>query len=192
RCCPDLVAEALHHVGRRHELLADRLQGHDAVELLVLCLVDLSHTALAEPFQQDIRAEHQILAVALKQLIDLIRRKPAALQQIAGQRLRITESPFQLTIHFLKLGSVEQCQFGEAVDQGGDRSDGHASHSARRERPETHGDPRTVRTRVLTHLGSPFLSYFVCFAVSINSPTVSVAAWCRPCRWRGPRVARYS
>ena len=86
-------------------------------------LEDLAHAAFAEPFQQDVTAQHQLGPLAQDQLIDLEGRQPAALDQVLGQCLGIAElgRPRRELVHALRLQQAVQAK---RLDQVRDRRNG--------------------------------------------------------------------
>jgi hypothetical protein len=67
-----LALEATGAVGVAHELLADDLEGDQGAQLAVAGPVDLTHAAFPQPVQEDIGAEHQVRAVFVEELVDLV------------------------------------------------------------------------------------------------------------------------
>ena len=89
---PNLALEAAHGVGVVEPFLADELEGDDPAELPVAGLEDLAHAALAQPLQQDVRAQEKILASPLEELVGLVGSEPASLDQLPGERFRVGEA----------------------------------------------------------------------------------------------------
>jgi hypothetical protein len=87
-------------------------------------LENLPHAALAEPFQQDVLSEQQAQAAILEELVDLIRRQPAALQEIFCQQLRVGKATLQAR-DFLQVRRWQAAALMERVNQGSDRVNGH-------------------------------------------------------------------
>ena len=58
-------------------------------------LEDLPHAAFAEPLQECIRAEDKLMCLTLKNVVGLVGGDPAALEQLARQRLGLGETSLQ-------------------------------------------------------------------------------------------------
>ena len=74
----NLALKAQNHLGIVQAFLANDLEGDAAVEQLLAGLEDLPHAPFAEPFGKHEGSERQAVASALKNLVNLKRREPAA------------------------------------------------------------------------------------------------------------------
>ncbi len=108
--------EAAHGIGMRQPIGRNDLQRHDAIHLAVPRLEDGAHTAGAEPGQQHRRPQDKSFAVALHELIDLIRRQPIALQQMPAESAAIGPG---LSAEFGELVFAEQAAAAQVVEQIG-------------------------------------------------------------------------
>jgi hypothetical protein len=102
----DLAVEAAHGSGAFQPVAADDLEGDDAVHVLVLRLEDLPHATLAKPVQQPIGADQQVLAPAVDDLVDLVRRQPAAPQHLSGQGAGVRAAGFGQTTQLFELVGI--------------------------------------------------------------------------------------
>ena len=66
-------------IGVGQPFLADHLEGDAAVEHLVPGAEHLPHAAFAKSFLDDVGAKEEIARAPLEEVVDLIRRQPAAL-----------------------------------------------------------------------------------------------------------------
>ena len=75
----------------------------------VPCLEDLARAPFADSLQEDIRADHQVLASALQELIHLVRGQPATLHHFLGEGTRVGKTPFEVSQNAgVGLGRVEK------------------------------------------------------------------------------------
>ena len=72
----DLSLEPAHGIGTDQAFLADELEGNNSPQLPVLRPEDGTHAALAQLLQQDVAAQQQLLAAALKEQVGLGPRWP--------------------------------------------------------------------------------------------------------------------
>ena len=126
----DLALEAADGVGVLQALLADDLDGDDAAELPVAGLEDGAHAALAEALQQDVGAEQQARALALEELVGLVRRQPPPTDQLAGQGARLGKGGLQPD-GLVKPARLQQPAPAEGVHQTGGGVERHGNHPAR-------------------------------------------------------------
>src|SRR5713101_4635906 len=85
----NLALEAAHGKGIGQAILANDLEGDAAAQFPVARLEDLAHAAFADPLDQQVGAEQQLLAATGENLIGLKRRDPAAPEQFPGQAARV-------------------------------------------------------------------------------------------------------
>jgi hypothetical protein len=92
-------------------------------------LVHLAHASGAQPFEQDVGTEDQFLAAVLEQLVDLVRRQPAAVDQFFRQAARVAELVLQFPADDLELLGFEQLVLAQGIDQIGGRGERHGETS---------------------------------------------------------------
>jgi hypothetical protein len=88
-------------------------------------LEHLPHAALAEPFEDDVLPQDEVVAAAEEDLVDLVGGEPAALQQFAGQGARLGEARLELARDLVELRRGQQRQLAERLDEAGDGVDEH-------------------------------------------------------------------
>src|SRR5262245_66508716 len=86
---PGLPLEAPDVVRVGELVLADDLEGINAIEAEVPGLEDLAHPALADAFEQEVGTHDQLRTLAAEELIDLVSGEPATLQQHLGENPRV-------------------------------------------------------------------------------------------------------
>ena len=101
--------------------LADELERDDSSQLAVAGFEDQAHAAFAQPFQQYVRAQDQVAAPSLENLVDLIGTEPAALQQLFGQGMRFLEAPLEIAGQLVPLRRIEQATLAKQLNEGSDR-----------------------------------------------------------------------
>jgi hypothetical protein len=89
-------------------VFADQLESDQAVEFVMARLENQAHTAFAQPFEQDVGAQQQLLSLALQQLIDLIGRQPASLQELGGEGARLSKAMLEVGRDFFNLDALQQ------------------------------------------------------------------------------------
>ncbi len=115
--CQDLAPEAADGFGTREPVLADHLQGHEPVHPLLARFEDLPHAALADPFQDEVLPQDQLVSFSLEKLVDLVRRQPVALEQFPGQGAGIGEARDGLG-QLAELVGVEDSGLAQGVQEG--------------------------------------------------------------------------
>ena len=120
-----LVIEPLHDLGIGHQAAMNYLEGHHAAHGLVPGLEDLAHHAFAQPFQDQVRLEHQLAGLAGEDLVDLVGAEPFAFDQFARQRLHVGETRRQRLLQLVELTEVEELIPLEDLDERGDGRRGH-------------------------------------------------------------------
>ncbi len=128
---PDLAIEAADHFRLRQQFLADDLQGDDAVQFAVTSLEHGPHTALPEPFEQDVGTQQELLALFLRELIDLVRRQPAAFQEFLRQVSGAGKTSKQVLGQLIELGAVQELMLADGMHKAIGRSDRHAEIRAK-------------------------------------------------------------
>jgi hypothetical protein len=88
----DFAVESANGVRVAQPFLADELQGDNLAELPVARLEDLPHAAFAQPLQNDVGTQDQVLAVPQEELVGLIRGEPTPLHELPGQGFRVGEA----------------------------------------------------------------------------------------------------
>src|SRR5262249_39678640 len=116
----------------------DDLEGVNSLEGTVAGLENGTHAALAETFEQHIRAEQQLVALALQELVDLKGCQPAALHEVPGQAAWIGILQSCTLLH---LGRLQQPELADGVHKAGGGRDRHES-------------PRTNRARLGRSIGA--------------------------------------
>ena len=110
-CCrTNLALEATDSIGAGQPFFSDELDGRDTAQVSMLCLEDLPHPTFAQPLQEDVRTENEVLAFAVQQLISLVGREPTALDQFAGKGFWIGELE---GVQFFQLLCVEQAMLAK-------------------------------------------------------------------------------
>src|SRR6516162_4887924 len=122
----DLAQETQDRLRIAETLLADDLQGDNAVEHFLAGFEDLPHAPFADAFQKDERAEDQSAPVAFDDLIDLIGRQPIAPQQFLGELARIADARLE-PLQLVTLLGIQKLSSEHAVHKFGDRCDRHDS-----------------------------------------------------------------
>jgi hypothetical protein len=120
----DLAPEAAHGVGAGQPLLADDLDGHHPPQFLVAGLEDLAHAAGAQPCEEDIRPQHQVLAAALEQLVDLVGGEPIAVDQLLGQGARLGKVGLTGAADFFQLPRLQNPALAKGRHQVGNGGQG--------------------------------------------------------------------
>jgi hypothetical protein len=128
----DLALESFANVGIVKAFGADELEGNQPAEVAVAGLEDLAHAALAQPLQQDVAAQDQLLPSALEEEVGLVRGQPVAPKQLAGESLRVWEVGLQGAGHFLLLGRLEEPELAQGVYEGSVGGGGHAGDPDKR------------------------------------------------------------
>jgi hypothetical protein len=90
-------------LGVRRQLVADDLEGDDPVVFAVPGLVHQALAALAEAVQDVVRPQRQVGAVVGQQLVHLVDRQPALLDQMARQRARVAAAPLDQVRQLVQL-----------------------------------------------------------------------------------------
>src|SRR5262249_52899625 len=103
---------------------------HNPLHVLMPRLVDLAGASLAQPFQNDVRPQHQLGAAAAKELIELVRGQPAVPQELTGQGARITELALQSS-GFFQLLCGQQLMAAQGLDQCCSAGNAHLSNPNR-------------------------------------------------------------
>src|SRR5262245_49436326 len=85
----NLAIEATDDLGIRQKFLANQLEGGHAPHLPMPCLEDRPGAAFAEPLQEKIWAHRKLIGTSEEDLIDLVWRQPAALEQVFRQASRV-------------------------------------------------------------------------------------------------------
>ncbi len=124
----DFPLETLDRLRVDGAVLADDLDGDDAAQAALPGLVHRAHAAFPQAVEEDIGAQGQVLPPPLQQEIGLKGGQPAALDQVAGQRLGVGKKRLQPG----RLGQLlrfQQLAGAKSIDQVGHR-DHDASTSA--------------------------------------------------------------
>ena len=100
---PDFPLEPAHGPRVIQPFLANDLDGDDAVEIALPRLEHLPHAALAEAFEENIRAKYEVAAAAMRYLIDLIGSDPAAFDQFLGQCPRLLKAHLKFARQLVEL-----------------------------------------------------------------------------------------
>src|SRR5271165_985304 len=85
--------------------------------MLVTGLEDLAGSSLAQTLQDDVGPQDQAAAAVLEELVDLIGRQPATLQELAGQGARLGEADLKLAGRLFELVPLQNRGLAEGVDQ---------------------------------------------------------------------------
>ena len=101
-----------------NQLAAKHLQGGNAAQMMMPGLVDRAHRALAQPAQQDIGPDDQLIAAPLHQSIRLKGREPVAVEEVLRQRVRVADRPAaDLRRQFLEPALAEQLMLSQGIDE---------------------------------------------------------------------------
>src|SRR5262249_24526845 len=122
----DLAMKTANRVLVGHALLAHDLDGNDLAEFPVSSLENSARTSFAQPFEQDVGAEEQFLNFALEELIDLVGRKQALLDQCLANGARTAALAAKLRDQRVQVALFQQVELAKGLDQVVERGDGHA------------------------------------------------------------------
>jgi hypothetical protein len=92
----------------------------------VASLEHLAHAALAEPFEQKVLSQDELVGVSAEDLVDLMGREPAARQKFPGEGAGIGEATAQ-SRQFRRLSGFEQSVGEDGLDQVRDSRSGHGT-----------------------------------------------------------------
>jgi hypothetical protein len=121
----DLLVELPDRFRFREELFPDDSEGDGAVHQAVARLEDLAEHVVAEPFEDDVGRQDELIAGTLEEHVDLVGGEPLAFEQRAGEGAGIAASRQELLGNVVLLRRRQELAQAERVDQIGCRIDRH-------------------------------------------------------------------
>ena len=112
-------------VAVRGEVVPQHLERDDPAARAVPRLEDLADPALAEPVEDLVRPDHQLVPVAREQHLELIRRQPVDLDEVFAERHRVAVVAEQLCANLVELLLLEDARPVEDRQELVVRFDGH-------------------------------------------------------------------
>jgi hypothetical protein len=122
--CLDFLEKAADRVRALEIFLVQHFQSDDSSEFLVPGLEDPAHAAFAQAMANAVGAQQQFPAVALEELVDLVRGEPVAVKELTSQSARIGELAGH-AVRFFQARGIEKLILPQCLQKAGYRGYAH-------------------------------------------------------------------